>query len=170
MRDSKYTTCTNGVFGVCDADVLSRGNRSMPEIPEPTARKSVTLPEGMWKAIGEYRFRNRVPAEAEAIRQLIQRGLELPRYLEVGRATIEILAGRLKHHPGPFSAVSRPFDLVDALESELMKIEPLLSSSEAAEKAKHIYQKAAEEAGGDFDRTRALLNVDWRRFHGVSPV
>lgn len=139
-------------------------------IPEPTARKSVTLPEGMWKAIGEYRFRNRIPAEAEAIRQLIQRGLDLPRYLEVSRATIEILTGRVKHHPGPFSAASGPFDLMDALASELLKVEPSLSPNEAAEEAKHIYQKAAEEAGADADRIRALLNVDWRRFHGVSPV
>lgn len=142
----------------------------MPVIPEPTARKSVTLPECMWKAIAEYRFQNRIPAEAEAIRQLIQRGLDLPRYLEVSRATIEILTGRVKHHPGPFSATSGPFDLMDALASELLKVEPSLSADRAAEYAKHIYQKAAEQAGADADRTRALLNVDWRRFHGVSPV
>jgi hypothetical protein len=60
--------------------------------------------------------------------------------------------------------------VLDALASELLKVEPSLSPNEAAEEAMHVYQKAAEEAGADADLTRALLNVDWRRFHGVSPV
>jgi len=136
----------------------------LPTTLEPAARKSVTLPESMWKAIGEYRFYNRIPAEAEAIRQLIQRGLDLPRYLETSRATIEILAGRMKHYPGPFGAASRPSDMMDALASELLKVDPSLSPGDAAEKAQDIYRKAAEEAGADGDRTRALLNVDWRRY------
>jgi hypothetical protein len=136
----------------------------LPPIPEPAARKSVTLPDSMWKAIGEYRFYNRIPAEAEAIRQLIQRGLDLPHHLETSRATIEILTGRVKHYPGPFSAASGPFDLMDALASELLKVEPSLNPNKAAEKAKDIYQKAAEEAGADRDRTRSLLNADWRRY------
>jgi hypothetical protein len=136
----------------------------LPPFPEPTARKSVTLPDSMWNAIGEYRFFNRIPTEAEAIRQLIQRGIDLPRYLEISRITIEILTGRVKHYPGPFSAASGPFDLVDALASELLKVEPSLSPNEAAEKAQGIYQKAREQAGNDRDRTRALLNVDWQRY------
>lgn len=70
----------------------------------------------------------------------------------------------MKHYPGPFSAASGPFDLMDMLASELLKFEPALSPSEAAEKAKDIYRKAAEEAGADGDRTRSLLNVDWQRY------
>jgi len=132
--------------------------------PEPAARKSVTLPESMWNAIGEYRFYNRIPAEAEAIRQLIQRGLDLPRHLEASRATIEILTGRVKHYPGTFSATSGPFELMDALASEILKIEPSLKPDEAAEKAQKIYKKAVEETGADGDRTRSLLNADWRRY------
>ncbi|MTJ80690.1 MAG: hypothetical protein F8N37_06705 [Telmatospirillum sp.] len=37
-------------------------------------RKSVTLPENMWQQISEYRFRRRIPVEAEAVRQLLERG------------------------------------------------------------------------------------------------
>lgn len=40
------------------------------------SRKSVTLPDSMWDAIAEYRFDQRIATEAEAIRQLIQAGLD----------------------------------------------------------------------------------------------
>jgi hypothetical protein len=118
----------------------------------------------MWKAICEYRFYNRIPTEAEAVRQLIQRGLDLPRHLEASRATTEILTGRVKHYPGPFGASSVLFDLIDTLASELIKVEPSLNRTQAADKATAIYRRAAEEAGGDADRTRSLLNVDWQRY------
>ena len=161
--DAPRTTCAYGASGVCGSDPHG-GLVDLRPIPESAARKSVTLPDSMWKAIGEYRFYNRIPAEAEAIRQLIQRGLDLPHYLETSRTTIEILTGRMKHHPGRFSAASGPFDLMEALASELLKVEPSLNPADAGEKAKDIYRKAAEEACGDGDRTRALLNVDWRRY------
>ena len=136
----------------------------MPLIPDPTSRKSVTLPEGMWNAIGEYRFYNRIPTEAEAIRQLIQKGLDLPHYLEAKRATIEILAGREKHYPGPFSAaVTDPFALIDLLSGEVQRVMSL-GKEQATQLADAIFQKALEEAGADIDRARSLLNADWRRF------
>lgn len=137
----------------------------MPLIPEPASRKSVTLPESMWKAIGEYRFYNRIPAEAEAIRQLLQKGIDLPHYLEASHATIEILTGRVKHYPGPFSAaVTDSFALIDLLASEVQKAEPALTEAQAAGKADTIFRKALEEAGADIDRARSLLNANWRRF------
>jgi hypothetical protein len=147
----------------CEISIVKE-KADLPQILEPTARKSVTLPDSMWNAIREYRFYNRISTEAEAIRQLIQRGLDLPRYLEISRITIEILAGRVKHYPGPFSAAAGPFDLMDALAIELLKVEPSLNQNEAAEKAQDIYRKATEEAGADGDRTRALLNADWQRY------
>jgi hypothetical protein len=144
--------------------VLPLAEVPLPTIPEATARKSVTLPESMWNAIGEYRFYNRIPTEAEAIRQLIQKGLDLPRYLETCRAVIEILTGRIKHYPGPFSGISSSFDLMDAWAKELLKIDPTLTPNEADKKANDIHQKAAGEAGADGDRTRSLLNADWQRY------
>ena len=125
----------------------------MPPIPEPASRKSVTLSENMWKAIGEYRFYNRIPTEAEAIRQLIQKGLDLPHYLEASHATIEILTGRVKHYPGPFSpAVRDPFALTDLLATEVQRAEPSLGNKQAAKKAEAIFRNAHEEAGADIDR------------------
>ncbi|GLT02733.1 hypothetical protein GCM10007897_41550 [Sphingobium jiangsuense] len=43
--------------------------------PDTTARKLVSLPHEMVKAIQDFRFENRIASESEAIRQLIQKGL-----------------------------------------------------------------------------------------------
>ncbi len=136
----------------------------MPTIPESTSRKSVTLPDSMWSAVDEYRFYNRIPTEAGALRQLIQKGLDLPLYLERQNATIEILARRLKHYPGPFDTARDPFTMTDLLACEVRKAMPSLNDGQAAQLAEEIFKKAQEEAGADADYTRALLNADWKRF------
>ena len=137
----------------------------MPTVSEPASRKSVTLPESMWAAIGEYRFYNRIPTEAEAIRQLIQRGLDLPRHLEPWQATVEILAGRKKHYPGQFDAAGTDaFAISHLLAREIQTIEPSLRNDQVAAKAEDIVRNALQEAGGDIHRARSLLNVNWRRF------
>lgn len=38
-------------------------------------RKSVSLPVDLWKRIDDFRFSNRIGAEAEAIRRLLELGL-----------------------------------------------------------------------------------------------
>lgn len=43
--------------------------------PEPTSRKSVTLPTGMWEAIDGFRFDERIGSQAEAIRRIMLAGL-----------------------------------------------------------------------------------------------
>jgi len=43
--------------------------------PETTARKQVSLPRDLLRAIEDYRFANRIETESEAIRRLIARGL-----------------------------------------------------------------------------------------------
>jgi metal-responsive CopG/Arc/MetJ family transcriptional regulator len=48
----------------------------MAERPEKTSRKTVTLPDRLWDAIDEYRHAERIRTEVEAIRQLVQAGLE----------------------------------------------------------------------------------------------
>lgn len=47
-----------------------------PKILEDVQRKMVSLPGGMAAAIEDFRFRERIKTEAEAIRQLIGRGLQ----------------------------------------------------------------------------------------------
>ena len=137
----------------------------MSPIAETASRKSVTLPDTMWAAISEFRFYNRIPTEAEAIRQLIQRGLDLPRYLEPWQATVEILAGRQKLYPGPFDAAGTDaFAMSELLARQIQAIEPSLGNDQALAKADAIVQNALREAGGDTHRARSLLNVNWRRF------
>ncbi len=46
-----------------------------PAPPEPSTRKSVTLPDSMWQEIADYRFAERIGSEAEAVRRLILVGL-----------------------------------------------------------------------------------------------
>ena len=123
----------------------------------------MTLPESMWKQIGEYRFYNRIPTEAEALRQIIQKGINLPLYLEQHTATIDILARRLKHYPGPFDTARDSFTMIDMLASEVRKNLSSLNDGQAAQLAEKIFKKALEEAGADLDSTRALLNADWQR-------
>ncbi|GBQ46530.1 hypothetical protein [Komagataeibacter europaeus] len=43
---------------------------------EKTTQKLVSMPKEMAQAIADYRFANRLPSEAEAIRRLIAKGLE----------------------------------------------------------------------------------------------
>ncbi|GBQ35004.1 hypothetical protein [Acidocella aminolytica] len=49
------------------------------ESPDPIIRKSVSLPTGLWKRIENYQFEHRVKRDAEAIRRLIELGLEKAR-------------------------------------------------------------------------------------------
>ncbi len=53
----------------------------MPVKEQPDARKSITksisLPVEMWAGISDYRYANRIPTEAEAIRRLLDEVLAL---------------------------------------------------------------------------------------------
>jgi hypothetical protein len=52
--------------------------RGMPKkFDAPTSRKSITLPDDLWKAVAEYRFENRIASEAEAVRGLLSLALSL---------------------------------------------------------------------------------------------
>lgn len=47
-----------------------------PPPPAPVARKSITLPQSMWDAVNDFRFAERIGSEAEAVRRLLQAGLD----------------------------------------------------------------------------------------------
>lgn len=51
----------------------------MPINPEKTVQKLVAMPREMAEKIADYRFENRLKSEAEAIRRLIQLGLNATR-------------------------------------------------------------------------------------------
>jgi Arc/MetJ-type ribon-helix-helix transcriptional regulator len=44
-----------------------------------STRKSVTLPDSMWREIGDFRYENRIGTQAEAIRRLLHEGLKAAR-------------------------------------------------------------------------------------------
>ena len=48
---------------------------SKPKPPEPVVRKSVTLPESLWREVTEYRTREQIGSEMETMRQLVRSGL-----------------------------------------------------------------------------------------------
>jgi len=43
---------------------------------DPMIRKTISLPSSTWQRIEDYQFANRVKRDAEAIRRLIELGLE----------------------------------------------------------------------------------------------
>lgn len=54
----------------------------MPRPLSAPVRKQVSLPAETARAIEEYRFNNRIGAESEAIRRLIELGLEAANHLD----------------------------------------------------------------------------------------
>lgn len=58
----------------------------MSETTSPPARKSVSLPAELWGHVDAYRFGNRITTESEAIRRLIELGLEAAKVQSAGQA------------------------------------------------------------------------------------
>lgn len=48
----------------------------MPVNPETTVRKMLSFKRPLWERIQDYRFSRRINAETEAVRRLIERGLD----------------------------------------------------------------------------------------------
>jgi hypothetical protein len=53
-----------------------KGRMSKPAPPEPVTRKTVALPESMWREIADFRFAERIGSEAEAVRRLLVAALK----------------------------------------------------------------------------------------------
>jgi hypothetical protein len=48
----------------------------MAETDDPIIRKTVSLSASFWQRIEDYQFRNRVKRDAEAVRRLLELGLQ----------------------------------------------------------------------------------------------
>jgi hypothetical protein len=48
----------------------------MPINRETTVRKNVAMPNHLWERIRSWRFRNEINTESQAIRRLVEAGLE----------------------------------------------------------------------------------------------
>lgn len=127
----------------------------MPTIGQPTDRKSVTLPTSLWAQIGEHRFYNRIPTEAEAIRQLLVRGF-------AAKTIVDIFSRRIKHIPGPFGTAERdPFVLKDQM-TALLQQDYRLPEPDARQRAEAAVENVMQACGRDIDMACAMLNADWR--------
>lgn len=49
----------------------------MPINPETSLRKSFVIPKALWARIHRFRFNNEIGTESEAIRQLLEAGLDV---------------------------------------------------------------------------------------------
>ena len=48
----------------------------MSDAAEPIVRKTFSLPADLWRRVEDYQFRNRIKRDAEALRRLLERGLD----------------------------------------------------------------------------------------------
>lgn len=48
----------------------------MSEPADPLIRKTVSLPASLWQRIEDFQFENRIKRDTEAVRTLVQRGLD----------------------------------------------------------------------------------------------
>jgi hypothetical protein len=125
----------------------------MSAIKEQVVRKTVSLPENLWKELGNYRFSRRFPTETAALADAVARGLRADAVLS---AIADIATGRRKTN-GKFSvAAARTFGdaprVLDLVESEVSNwgtIQGLsLTQTQIQDKARQVYEAAGRMAGG----------------------
>jgi hypothetical protein len=98
--------CTRWCYGA--------GMSSKPPSSDPIIRKTMPLPKSLWDAIADYRFGNRLNAEAEAMRQIV----------EIGVAAVAAKASAPKPPPAP---PARPAPLAPEATRKPPSVEPLPS-------------------------------------------
>jgi hypothetical protein len=99
---------------------------SKPPPNDPIIRKTMPLPKSLWDAIADYRFGNRLNAEAEAVRQIV----------EIGVAAVAAKASAPKPPPAPpeppapsapSAPPARPAPLASEATRKAPPVEPLPS-------------------------------------------
>lgn len=116
-------------------------------------RKTVSLPESLWKELGDYRFYRRFPTETGAVVDVVSRGLRAGAVLG---ALANIATGRRKGN-GKFSlaAVSTMGNtptVLDLVESDVRVWSVArgltLTETEIQDKARQVCDAAGKMAGG----------------------
>jgi len=131
---------------------------------EPISRKSVTLPDSLWERVGQYRFFRQIPTEAEAVRQLLQAGVE---FGPTVKTIVALATSRMKHVPGPFSDAynasgSSPFAVFDLLEGEISRRNPSMTPEQVKERAQCVWNDASMIVKSDADAAVSFLNIAWQ--------
>lgn len=134
----------------------------MTEEKEQIIRKTVSLPESLWKGLGDYRFSRRFPTETAAVADALSRGLAAGSMLS---AIADIATGRRKGN-GKFSraAVITFGDapsVLDLIEDEIRswgETQGLsLNEAEIQAKTQLVYEAAERMAGGQAAEGRAAI-------------
>ena len=136
----------------------------MATSPESVSRKSVTLPDSLWERVGQYRFFRQIPTEAEAIRQLLQAGVE---FGPIMKTIVALATSRQKYVSGPFSdaynAKGRDtFAVLDLLEEEIRFRNPSMTPKQVKERSQSVWSDANMVVNGDVDAAISFLNIAWQ--------
>jgi hypothetical protein len=125
-------------------------------------RKTVSLPERLWKELGNYRFYRRFPTETAAVVDVVSRGLAAGAVLG---AIADIATGRRKEN-GKFSvAAARTFGdaptVLDLLTDEVRGWSVArgltLTETQIENKARQAYDAAERMAGGQGSLGQAAI-------------
>jgi hypothetical protein len=125
-------------------------------------RKTVSLPESLWKELSEYRFYRRFPTETGALVEVVSRGLSVGAVLG---AIANIATGRRKGN-GKFSAAAvstmgNTPTVLELVESEVRDWSTAwgltLTETEIQSKARQVYDAAAKMAGAQAGAGQAAI-------------
>lgn len=123
----------------------------MTAAQDQIVRKTVSLPESLWKELGNHRFYRRFPTETAAVVDVVSRGLAAGAVLG---AIADIATGR-RNGNGKFSAVAvrtfgDPPRVLDLVESEVRDWSVArglaLTETQIQDKAKQVYEAAGRMA------------------------
>jgi hypothetical protein len=134
----------------------------MTATQDQIVRKTVSLPESLWRQLGDYRFYHRFPTETAAVVDVVGRGLSAAAVLG---AIADIAMGRRSGH-GKFSAAAvitfgdapRVFDLVvDEVRNRIGARGLTLTEAQIQDKAREVYDAAERMAGGQAAQGQAAI-------------
>jgi hypothetical protein len=123
----------------------------MASASDQIIRKTVSLPDSLWKELGDYRFERRFPTETGAVVEIVARGLRAGAVLG---AIADIATGRRKGN-GKFSAAVSTMGntptVIELVESDVrdwsIACGLTLTETEIQNKARQVCDAAAKMAG-----------------------
>jgi hypothetical protein len=141
----------------------------MTTTQDQIVRKTMSLPESLWKELGDYRFHHRFPTETGAVLAVLLRGLKAG---AVFNAIADIAVGRRKGR-GKFTvAAARTIgdgkNMLDLVEDDIRDWSVArglaLTDAQIRQKAEEVHQAAERLAGGQASLGQAAvldIAVEW---------
>lgn len=126
------------------------------------SRKTVTLPDELWDRIAQYRHFHQIPTETEAVRRLLQNGLQSDPTI---KAIAQIVTKKSKYFPGIFSSAYNSdgrrnvVAVIERLVLEISRRNKAMTPEQANTRANEIWNDAHNV--GDTDSAVSFLNLAW---------